>query len=68
MNLKDVGARNVTALHRAVFRASNGRVGGRIYGMPVVMLTTIGRKSGERRTTMLTSPVADDERVVPQPP
>lgn len=32
--------------------------------MPVVMLTTTGRKSGQKRTTMLTSPVHDGERVV----
>lgn len=64
MNLKDVVARNLTGLHAAVFRASSGRIGGRIYGMPVVMLTTIGRKSGRRRTTMLTSPIVEDGRVV----
>jgi deazaflavin-dependent oxidoreductase (nitroreductase family) len=64
VNLKDVGARAVTGLHRAVFRASNGRLANRGFGMPVVMLTTTGRKSGKRRTTMLTSPVHDDERVV----
>lgn len=64
MNLKDVAARNLTGLHAALFRASSGRIGGRIHGMPVVMLTTIGRKSGKRRTTMLTSPVLEDGRVV----
>jgi deazaflavin-dependent oxidoreductase (nitroreductase family) len=32
--------------------------------MPVVMLTTTGRKSGRQRTTMLTSPVQEGERVV----
>jgi deazaflavin-dependent oxidoreductase (nitroreductase family) len=32
--------------------------------MPAVELTTTGRKSGEPRTTMLTSPVHDDGRVV----
>ena len=64
VNVKDVVVRNVTALHAAVFRATSGRVGGRMFGMPVVMLTTIGRKSGKRRTTMLTSPVVEDGRVV----
>ncbi len=33
-------------------------------GMPVVKLTTIGRKSGQRRDTMLTSPVRDGDRIV----
>lgn len=64
VNIKDVVARNVTGLHAAVFRASSGRVGGRLFGMPVLMLTTNGRKTGKRRTTMLTSPVVDDDRVV----
>jgi deazaflavin-dependent oxidoreductase (nitroreductase family) len=32
--------------------------------MPVVLLITTGRKSGKRRSTMLASPVHDDERVV----
>ena len=32
--------------------------------MPVVQLNTVGRKSGKKRTTMLTSPVQDGDRVV----
>src|SRR5205823_14674455 len=34
------------------------------YGMPVLQLSTTGRKSGKRRTTMLTSPVQDGDRMV----
>lgn len=49
--------RFVTRLHEAIFRASGGRVLGRAAGMPVVMLTTTGRKSGRKHTSMLTSPV-----------
>jgi len=63
-NAKDVGARIVTSFHRAVFQVSNGRLANRGYGMPVLQLTTTGRKSGKRRTTMLTSPVQDRDRVV----
>lgn len=44
----------VIALHRAVYRASGGRVLGRLAGMPVLLLTTRGRRSGRRRTTPLT--------------
>jgi deazaflavin-dependent oxidoreductase (nitroreductase family) len=33
------------------FRAHGGRVGGRFEGRPVLLLTTTGAKSGERRTT-----------------
>jgi len=63
-NAKDMMMRVVTGFHKAVFRASNGRLANRGYGMPVLQLTTTGRKSGKRRTTMLTSPVQDGDRVV----
>jgi deazaflavin-dependent oxidoreductase (nitroreductase family) len=62
--VKDTVARLVTGIHRAVFTASGGRVAGKLMRMPVVMLTTTGRKSGKRRTTMLTSPVQDGGNVV----
>ena len=63
-NAKDQLARFLTGLHEAVFRASNGRILGRVAGMPVVLLTTTGRKSGKKRSTMLTTPVQDGERLV----
>jgi len=47
------------ALHRGIFKATNGRLMGKFFGMPVVMLTTTGRKSGKQRTSMLTSPTRD---------
>jgi deazaflavin-dependent oxidoreductase (nitroreductase family) len=64
MRDKDVAARLVTGVHRAVYSASEGRLGGRTAGMPVVRLATVGRKSGQRRVTMLTSPVHDGDRIV----
>ena len=63
-NAKDMMMRVVTGFHKAVFRASNGRLANRGYGMPVLQRTTTGRKSGKRRTTMLTSPVQDGDRMV----
>ena len=54
----------INDLHRTVFRLSKGRVANRGAGMPVVMVTTTGRKSGKSRTSMLTSPVQDGDRVV----
>jgi deazaflavin-dependent oxidoreductase (nitroreductase family) len=63
-NAKDVMMRLVTGFHRAVFRVSDGRLANRGNGMPVLQLTTTGRKSGKRRTTMLTSPVQDGDRMV----
>ncbi len=54
----------VTGFHRLVFTVSNGRIAGRGSGMPVLMLTTTGRKSGEPRTTMLTTPLQDGGRIM----
>lgn len=54
----------VTGVHEAVFRASRGRLLGRGSGMPVLMLTTTGRKTGKLRTTMLTTPLRDGDKIV----
>jgi len=62
--LKDSTVRFWTGVHQSIFRASNGRVLGDIFGMPVVMLTTTGRKTGKKRTTMLTSPVQDGDKII----
>src|SRR3989442_1393790 len=62
--MKDLFARVGNVLHRGVVKGTGGRVGGTGFGMPVVILTTTGRKSGKQRTTMLTTPVHDDSRVV----
>jgi F420H(2)-dependent quinone reductase len=41
-------------VHVAVYRASGGRLGGRLRkDLPVLLLTTTGRKTGRRRTTPL---------------
>jgi deazaflavin-dependent oxidoreductase (nitroreductase family) len=37
---------------------------GKLMGMPALMLTTTGRKSGAKRRSMLTSPVQDGDDVV----
>ena len=64
MNTKDLATKAVTRLHEAVFRASNGKLLGRGAGMPVLMLTTTGRKSGQPRTTMLTTPLRDGDAIM----
>jgi deazaflavin-dependent oxidoreductase (nitroreductase family) len=61
---KDTAFRFATGLHRSVFTATNGRLLGKMAGMPVVLLRTTGRKSGQRRETMLTSPVQEGDTVV----
>jgi deazaflavin-dependent oxidoreductase (nitroreductase family) len=47
---------SLNAVHRFVLRITRNKVGWRVAGMPVLELTTIGRKSGEKRSSMLTSP------------
>ena len=46
--------KTLSAIHRSIYSASGGRVGNRIAGMPVLLLTTKGRKTGKRRTSPLT--------------
>ncbi len=43
----------IARLHAAVFRATGGRIGGRMMNSPVLLLVTTGRKSGRQRTTPL---------------
>lgn len=64
INVKDLTARWLNVVHRALVKGTGGRIGGTGFGMPVVILTTTGRKSGKERTTMLTAPLHDDDRVV----
>ena len=40
-------------LHASLFRATNGKIGGRLVGSPVLLLVTTGRRSGLQRTTPL---------------
>ena len=52
--LVDLGSKIMSRLNTWAFRASGGRLGGTfLYGAPVMLVTTIGRKTGERRTTPL---------------
>ncbi|CAA9442350.1 MAG: hypothetical protein AVDCRST_MAG78-2526 [uncultured Rubrobacteraceae bacterium] len=48
-----VAQRAATKLHSFVYRVTDGRVGGRMLGAPVLLLTTTGRKSGRERTVPL---------------
>ncbi len=51
--LKRRGIRTMGSVHRAVYRATGGRVGGRVWGLPILLLTTTGRRTGAARTTPL---------------
>ena len=54
----------VTRLHAWVYRRSGGRVLGRMGGQPVLLLPTIGRRSGRTRTTPVQYLADDDTFVV----
>ena len=43
----------VTRVHSAIYRSSEGVIGGRIANSPVLLLTTTGRRSGKQRTVPL---------------
>jgi deazaflavin-dependent oxidoreductase (nitroreductase family) len=54
----------MNGVHRVALKLTGGRVGWKLLGMPVVELTTTGRKSGEPRTVMLTSPLQEGSTIV----
>lgn len=64
VSAKDLLFRYGTRLHRAIYSASRGKVIGRGRGMPMVVLTTTGHKTGLKRDTMLTAPLVTGEAVV----
>lgn len=51
-------------LQCATYRATGGRVGGRTAGVPVLLLTTTGRRTGRRRTVPLVYWERDGDFVV----
>lgn len=50
--------------HGVVYRLTRGRLLGRVAGMPVLLLTTTGRRSGRERSTPLTYFEDGDDVVV----
>jgi deazaflavin-dependent oxidoreductase (nitroreductase family) len=60
----DVGFKIMNGVHRSMLTATGGRFPRSLLGMAPVELRTIGRKSGQTRTTMLACPIHDDTRVV----
>jgi F420H(2)-dependent quinone reductase len=43
----------MTGTHATIYRASDGKVAGRMFNSPLLLLTTTGRKTGKERTTPL---------------
>ena len=60
----DFTLKTMNAVHRAMLKVSFGHLGWTAMRMPVLELTTIGRKSGQRHSVMLTSPVRDGSALV----
>ena len=60
----DAFLKGMNAFHRAILKLSGGRLGWSGQRMPVLELTTTGRKSGQPRTVMLTSPVQEGDTFV----
>lgn len=55
---------NVNETVIAEFRSNGGKVGGDFANMPLLLLTTIGAKSGQVRTTPLTYTTDEDRLVI----
>ena len=53
--------KSMNRIHRTLLKLSGGRLGWTAGKMPVLELTTTGRKSGQPRSTMLTSPWQDGD-------
>ena len=60
----DLSLKAMNRVHRLLLGASGGRLGWRFSGMPVIELTTTGRRSGQPHTTMLTSPYQEDSTII----
>ena len=60
----DSQLKTMNRLHRGLLKVSGGRVGWTAANMPVLELTTIGRKSSRPRSVMLTSPYRDGDMIV----
>ena len=60
----DFALKTMNAVHRSLLKISGGRVGWNVSNMPVLELTTTGRKSGQPRSVMLTSPVQEGTTLV----
>lgn len=68
MTISDVtasaGAWALETGHRALLAVTGGRFPTKLLGMQTIELHTIGRRSGQRRSTMLTAPIFDHDRIV----
>lgn len=52
-SIASTAQRFATGANTLVYRLSGGKLGGRIFGNPILLLNTTGRKTGKSRTTPL---------------
>ncbi len=68
MNLSDTtasaGAWILENGHRMLLAVTGGRFPKRLLGMQTLELHTVGRRSGQRRSTLLTAPIYSPEQIV----
>ena len=60
----DLVLKAMNTVHRGVLKISGGRLGWKAQHMPVLELTTTGRRSGRQHSVMLTSPVREGTSLV----
>jgi len=64
MKPKDAFYKVGTRIHLVLFNLSKGRLFGKASGMPFIELLTTGRRSGKVRSTILTAPIVEGDRLV----
>jgi len=60
----DLVLKTMNGVHRVLLAVSFGKFGWQVSNMPALELTTTGRKSGQRRSVMLTSPLQEGTTIV----
>ncbi|WP_265523455.1 nitroreductase/quinone reductase family protein [Oerskovia flava] len=60
----DLTLKTMNVVHRALMKVTGGRVGARVGTMPALELTTVGRRSGQQRSVMLTAPLVLGDTLV----
>ena len=53
MAMNPILMKTIGKIHRGLYRLSGGKIGGRLGGNAMLLLTTTGRKTGKSRTTPL---------------
>jgi deazaflavin-dependent oxidoreductase (nitroreductase family) len=60
----DLVLKAMNTTHRIMLAVTGNRLGASVAGMPSLVLTTTGRKSGQPRAVMLTSPLQEGDAYV----